>query len=87
MCSVLYEHMFAKLAVLLIACALLVGVLARPSGGSGTPRTYLVKPTDTLWSLAVARYAGDPRDGVWRIQQRNHLSRTTLVPGQLLVLP
>jgi LysM repeat protein len=48
---------------------------------------YLVKPTDTLWSIAAAHYAGDPREGIWKLQQRNHLHGTTLVPGQRLVLP
>jgi len=46
-----------------------------------------VKPTDTLWSIAATHYAGDPRQGIWELQQRNHLHSTTLVPGQRLVLP
>ena len=79
--------MFARLVVLLVAVALVVGVAARPSGGAGKPQRYVVKPTDTLWSIAVAHYGGDPREGVWRLQRRNHLDRTMLVPGQRLVLP
>jgi LysM repeat protein len=46
-----------------------------------------VKPSDTLWSIAVASYAGDTREGVWKLQQRNHLRSATLRPGQTLVLP
>jgi LysM repeat protein len=85
--SLRYEHMFPRLAVLLLAVALVVGVAARPSGGAGKATGYVVKPTDTLWSIAVAHYAGDPRQGIWELQQRNHLHRTMLVPGQRLVLP
>jgi len=79
--------MFPRLAVLLLAVSLLVGIVARPTGGAGKPVNYVVKPTDTLWSIAAAHYAGDPREGVWKLQRRNHLSGTTLVPGQRLVLP
>ena len=79
--------MFPRLAVLLLAVSLLVGLVARPSGGAGRPVSYVVKPTDTLWSIASAHYSGDPREEIWRLQQRNQLHGTTLVPGQRLVLP
>jgi LysM repeat protein len=79
--------MFPKLAVVLLSVSLLVGVMARPSGSAGRPVTYVVKPTDTLWSIATAHYAGDPREGIWKLQRRNHLSGTTLVAGQRLTLP
>jgi len=79
--------MFPRLAALLLVVAFVVGVVARPSGGAGKPVGYVVKPTDTLWSIAATHYAGDPREGIWELQQRNHLQSTTLVPGQRLVLP
>jgi len=79
--------MFPRLSVLLLAISLLVGVVARPSGGAGKPVSYVVKPTDTLWSIATTYYAGDPREGIWLLQRRNHLHGTTLVPGQKLRLP
>ena len=79
--------MFPRLLILLLAISLLVGILARPSGGAGKPVSYVVKPTDTLWSIATRHYAGDPREGIWKLQQRNQLRGTTLVPGQRLVLP
>jgi LysM repeat protein len=79
--------MFPRLLILLLAVSLLVGVAARPSGGAGKPVRYVVRPTDTLWSIATRYYAGDPREGIWRLQQRNRLDGTTLVPGQRLVLP
>jgi LysM repeat protein len=72
---------------LLLVVALFVGIVARPSGGAGRPATYVVKPTDTLWSIAARHYAGDPREGIWELQHRNHLAGTTLVPGQRLLLP
>jgi len=79
--------MFPRLPVLLLVVALLVGIVARPSGGARKPMHYVVKPTDTLWSIATAYYAGDPREGIWKLQRRNHLHGTTLVPGQHLILP
>jgi LysM repeat protein len=79
--------MFSRLAVLLLVIAFVVGMAARPSGGAGKPVRYVVKPADTLWSIAAAHYAGDPRQGIWELQQRNHLDGTTLVPGQRLLLP
>ncbi|MBV8257788.1 MAG: LysM peptidoglycan-binding domain-containing protein [Actinobacteria bacterium] len=79
--------MFAKLLILLVAAAFVVGMVARTSHGAGPERTYVVKPTDTLWTIALHNYAGDVRQGVWTIEQRNHLTSATLVPGQRIVLP
>jgi LysM repeat protein len=79
--------MFARAAVLLLAVAFAVGLLAHPSGGAGKPVHYVVRPTDTLWSISVRHYPGDPREGVWKLQRRNHLKGTMLIPGQRLVLP
>ncbi len=79
--------MFAKLLLLLAAAALVVGMAARTSHGAGPERAYVVKPSDTLWSIAERSYAGDVREGVWKLEQRNHLPSATLVPGQRLVLP
>ena len=73
----------------MIALVALVGwaVFARTSTGAGHPVHYVVKPTDTLWSIAQSRYAGDPRDAITRVEQANHLSGATIVPGQTLLLP
>jgi hypothetical protein len=79
--------MFPKALPVVAALALVVGIAARPSGGAGSPRTYVVKPADTLWSIATATYAGDPREGVWKLERRNHLHDATIVAGQTLVLP
>jgi LysM repeat protein len=79
--------MFVRLTIAVLVAAFVVGLAARPSGSAGRPVSYVVKPTDTLWSIAARHYAGDPREGIWELQQRNHLRDTTLVPGQRLVLP
>lgn len=79
--------MFVRLLIVLLIAALAVGLAARPSGSAGKPVGYVVRPTDTLWSIAVRHYPGDPREGIWELQRRNHLHGTTLVPGQRLTLP
>jgi LysM repeat protein len=79
--------MFLRLMILVLAVALAVGYFARPSGGAGPETTYVVRPTNTLWTIATSHYAGDPRAAVWKLQKRNHLPSTTLVPGQTLTLP
>ena len=78
--------MFGKLVIVLVLAALAVGLAARSSHGAGPERTYVVKPTDTLWSIAAKTYPGDIREGVWKLEQRNHLGSATLVPGQHLVI-
>ena len=79
--------MFGKLLILVCVAALAVGLAAHGSNGAGPKRTYLVKPGDTLWTVAEHTYSGDPRQGVWEIQQRNHLASATIVPGEKLLVP
>jgi hypothetical protein len=79
--------MFGKVLLVAVAALVLWGVVARASEGAGRERLYVVQPHDTLWSIAVRSYAGDPRAAVWKIEHRNHLSSTTLVPGQRLLVP
>jgi Tfp pilus assembly protein FimV len=79
--------MFGKLLILLVAAALLVGFAARSSHGAGPERHYVVRPGDTLWSIAARNYGGDVRQAIWTLEQRNHLATATLVPGEKLVLP
>jgi LysM repeat protein len=79
--------MFGKLIIVLVLAALAVGLAARSSHGAGPERTYVVKPTDTLWSIAARTYSGDVREGVWKLEQRNHLASATITPGQHLLLP
>jgi LysM repeat protein len=79
--------MFGKFVILLCAAALAVGLAAHNSHGAGPKRTYIVRPGDTLWTVAERMYGGDPREGVWRLQQGNHLASATIWPGEKLVLP
>ena len=79
--------MFAKLAVVSSVVAALVGCLARPSDGGPPAERYVVKPGDTLWAIASARYGGDPREAVWRLRQSNGAAAAALEPGETLVLP
>ena len=52
---------------------LLWALFAGESVASGPERNYRVKPGDTLWSIAVRTSAGDPREGVWKLRERNRL--------------
>jgi len=79
--------MFARAILVLALVAAVWAAFAHGSGASAPERLYSVKPSDTLWSIAASRYGGDPREGVWKIRQRNHLSGTMLRPGQRLRLP
>jgi LysM repeat protein len=79
--------MFGRILIIALVALLGWAVLARTSSGAGHPAHYVVKPTDTLWSIAQARYAGDPRDAILRVEQANHLGGPTIVPGQTLLLP
>ena len=79
--------MFFRLALVTLTAFLVWAVLVRPSEGAGHERVYVVKPTDTLWSIAAANYAGDPREGVWRLRERNDLDGALIRPGQRLILP
>ena len=79
--------MFGKLLILVCLAAVAVGLAAHGSSGAGPKRIYVVRPGDTLWSVAQRTYSGDPREGIWELEQRNHLASATIVPGEKLVLP
>ena len=79
--------MFAKLLGATLAAIVIWAVAARASDSAGKPHLYTVKPYDTLWSIASAHYRGDPRDAVYRLQERNRLPAALVRPGQTLVLP
>jgi hypothetical protein len=75
---------------LLVLCALVGALLLavpRTSSGAGSEERYVVQPGDTLWELAASHYGGDPREGVWRIRDRNAIAGTGLQPGTILYLP
>jgi len=79
--------MFVRVILLFAAAALVVAVAARQSSGAGHQQLYRVRGGDTLWSIAAAHYAGDPREAVWKIERRNDLGAASIQPGELLVLP
>ena len=79
--------MFARLATFATVALVLWALVARDSAAVGPEQQYHVRAGDTLWSIAAAHLAGDPREGVWKLQERNRLASTTIVPGQRLVLP
>lgn len=80
--------MFVRLVlVALLVTVLAWSVLARGSEGAGTGQPYRVQAGDTLWSIAVAHYGGDPRAAVWRLEHANDLDDGVLTPGQVLRLP
>ena len=79
--------MFGKVLLLAVSVLVIWGVIARASSGAGDKHVYVVKPHDTLWSIAASAYGGDPRAGIWKLQQANHLAGATIVPGEKLVVP
>ena len=65
------------------------GVGSTDAGGSTGHRTYVVRPGDTVWRIAV-RLVGpgtDPRPLVDEIVQANRVDPGGLMAGQTLVIP
>jgi hypothetical protein len=79
--------MFGKLSAILLAVAAVWALVPHASSGAGRERVYVVRPADTLWSIAASHYAGDTRAAVWKLEERNRLRSTVLRPGERLVLP
>ena len=81
--------MFATriLLVVIAVVAVLSLWVAAPGRSAGPETRYVVRPGDTLWSIAASRYAGDPREAVWKIKHRNGRHSSALSPGEVLALP
>ena len=83
----MFARHLGRIVLLLVAAAFAVAVAARQSNGAGPAQHYTVRAGDTLWSIASAHYAGDPREAIWEIEHRNRLSSPSISPGEVLVLP
>ena len=51
--------------MVVFVAVLLWAVFARDTDAGPPRQYYTVRAGDTLWSIADAKFAGDPREGVW----------------------
>jgi hypothetical protein len=79
--------MFVKLTTVFGVAAMAWALLPHASNGAGGERVYVVRPSDTLWSIAASHYAGDTRAAIWKLEERNGLRSALVRPGERLVLP
>ena len=79
-------RIWIALAVLLVLVSAALSN-ARVSNGAGHETRHRVRAGETLWLIAEANYAGDPRKAIWRIEQRNGLNGADITAGMVLVLP
>jgi LysM domain len=83
--------MFATRTWILLAVVIVVISAAlsnaRVSNGAGHETRHRVRAGETLWTIAEANYAGDPRKAIWRIEERNGLAGADITAGMVLLLP
>ena len=71
----------------LVAGAVLASGPSRGGQETGTTTTVTVSSGQTLWDIAAATGRGDVMETAALIVELNHLSGTTLRPGQRLIVP
>ena len=79
--------MFVRILALALTVLVVWAVFARSSDGASPERVYVVRSGDTLWAIAERVYGGDPREGVWRLRERNGIEDGVIHPGERLVVP
>jgi len=71
-----------------VGSAPVAGALSRHHEAPPPARAYVVRPGDTIWSIAEGMSAGrDPRELVDAIGARNGIDPGSIVPGQTLWIP
>lgn len=79
--------------MLVLLAAFIIGLSAAPrivsySMSEPSYETMVVRPGDTLWSIARRIQPGmDPRKTVYEIKKLNELQSVNLRPGQTLMIP
>ncbi|HEX4212124.1 MAG TPA: LysM peptidoglycan-binding domain-containing protein [Candidatus Dormibacteraeota bacterium] len=72
---------------LVAVLSLVLAQVAHGASGAG-PTEVVVRPGDTLWSIAASHYPNaDPRQEIATIQQANHLRGVDVYAGERLTLP
>ena len=81
------RHVYRWALVLVAALAVMLA-LSRIAQGGEAAATMVVQPSDTLWTIAAARYpADDTRMRVDEIEHLNSLSSPLISVGETLRLP
>ena len=78
--------------LLLVFVAVWAGVRVAHAGtdaGVYTGHVYVVTSGDSLWGIAAHEYGADVdlRRAIYKIREANHLSGSTVSPGERLTLP
>ncbi len=79
--------MFVRIILIVGVAVFVWSAAARSSQAHGAKQVIIVRPYDSLWSIARRQYGGDVRAAIWRIEQANHLASADVRAGQRLVLP
>jgi nucleoid-associated protein YgaU len=86
-------HVRRRFLALVLLLSVIVLAWVVPSGGVAAgpahipSHRYVVRPGDTLWSIARGMQDGDPRPLVDAIQAANRADPGALVPGEVLLIP